>query len=119
MSKLSNKKFEPSRKLGSEALEEIAGVFRVMADPVRLALLQELKGGENTVGELSDTLQTGQPSVSKHLGILAGANLVERRKEGVKVFYSLKGEIVFPLCRLVCEKLSEDQQNRGMVDFSI
>lgn len=119
MSKLSNQISGNPGKLGAEALESIAEIFKTLADPGRLALLQELKGGEKTVGELVEGLRMGQPSVSKHLKTLADADVVARRKEGVKVFYSLKGELVFPLCRLVCAKLSEDQEKRGMVDFSI
>ncbi len=119
MNALSNDNLKPSGKLGKEALEGISEMLRMLAEPARLALLQELKDGEKTVGELAAELEIGQPSVSKHLGILAGANLVTRRKEGVKVHYSLHGTFVFPLCQLVCEKLSADQKNRAMIDFSI
>ena len=119
MSKLSNEILNQSTKLGPRALENIAEIFKTLADPVRLALLQELKESEKTVGELVEGTKIGQPSVSKHLKILADAEVVARRKEGVKVFYSLAGDLVFPLCRLVCAKLSEDQEKREMVDFSI
>ena len=119
MSALSNENLKPSGKLGKEALVSISEMLKMLAEPARLALLQELKDGEKTVGELATKLKIGQPSVSKHLGILAGANLVTRRREGVKVYYSLQGEFIFPLCRLVCDKLSSDQQSRAMIDFSI
>lgn len=119
MSKLSNQILKNSGKLGPAALESIAEIFKTLADPGRLALLQELKEGEKTVGELVEGMKLGQPSVSKHLKTLADAGVVARRKEGVKVFYSLKGELVFPLCQLVCAKLSEDQENRANVNFSI
>jgi len=119
MSALSKENLKQSGKLGKEALDGISEMLKMLAEPARLALLQELKDGEKTVGELAIELEIGQPSVSKHLGILAGANLVTRRKEGVKVYYSIQGEFVFPLCRLVCDKLAADQQNRAMIDFSI
>ena len=88
-------------------------------DAGRLALLQELKTGEKTVTELVDGMGMAQPSVSKHLKVLADSNLVRRRKEGVKVFYSLKGDLFCPLCRLVCEKLAMEQEQREIVDYSI
>ncbi len=119
MSDLSNQISENPGKLGPEALEGIAEIFRTLADRGRLALLQELRNGEKTVGELVEGMRISQPSVSKHLKILADADLVARRKEGVKVFYSLKGELVFPLCKLVCTKLSEDQERRETINFSI
>jgi len=119
MSKLSNEIFKNPVKLGPPVLENIAEIFKTLADPVRLALLQELKEGEKTVGELVKGTKISQPSLSKHLKILADAEVVVRRKEGVKVYYSLAGDLVFSLCRLVCGKLAEDQEKREMVDFSI
>ncbi|MDP4623562.1 MAG: metalloregulator ArsR/SmtB family transcription factor [Akkermansiaceae bacterium] len=119
MSDLSNVNLAKGSKLGVAALESVAEIFKVLADPGRLALLQELKAGEKTVTELVEGMQMAQPSVSKHLKVLADADLVCRRKDGVKVYYSMKGELVFPLCRLVCEKLSQEQQQRVMVDYSI
>lgn len=119
MSDKSNEIAGNPKKLGPAALHGIAEIFRVLADPGRLSLLQELKDGEKTVSELATGIHVGQPSVSKHLKVLADAGLLSRRKEGVKVFYSLKGELVFPLCQLVCEKLADDQENREIVDFSI
>lgn len=119
MSDLSNENLGKGSKLGVAALESVAEIFRVLADPGRLALLQELKGGEKTVTELVEDMEMAQPSVSKHLKVLADADLVHRRKDGVKVYYSLKGELVSPLCRLVCEKLSQEQERRVMVDYSI
>jgi len=119
MSEFPNEILNQSTKLGPQALENVAEIFKTLADPVRLSLLQELKEGEMTVGELVEGTKISQPSVSKHLKILADAEVVVRRKEGVKVFYSLAGDLFFSLCRLVCGKLAEDQVKREMVDFSI
>ncbi len=116
---MSNENFENKAKLGDPALASIAEIFKVLAEPGRLALLQELKFGEKTVTDLVAILGMAQPSVSKHMKVLADADLVGRRKEGVKVFYALKGELMTPLCRLVCEKLVKDQEQREMVDYSI
>ena len=110
---------EKNSKFSAPALEAIADVFKVLADQGRLTLLQELKTGEKTVTELVEGMGMAQPSVSKHLKVLADANLVRRRKEGVKVFYSLKGELFCPLCQLVCEKLAQEQEQRETVDYSI
>ncbi len=49
-------------------------------------LLQELKEGEQMVGELVELTGMGQASVSKHLKTMFDAGLLSRRKEGVKVF---------------------------------
>jgi ArsR family transcriptional regulator len=106
-------------KLSAEALEMVAETFRALSDAGRLALLQELKEGERMVGELVESTGMGQASVSKHLKTMFDAGLLSRRKEGVKVFYGVKDELVFALCKLVCGKLDEDQRGRGEIDFSI
>lgn len=105
--------------MGAEALEKVAETFRVLGEGGRLLLLQELKSGEKTVGELVEASGQGQASVSKHLKLMFDAGLLSRRKEGVKVFYSLKDEMVFSLCHLVCGKLEADQSSREEIDYSI
>ena len=116
---MSNENSENSAKVGTPALEGIAEIFKVLADPRRLALLQELKFGKKTVIDMVESLGMVQPSVSKHLKVLADADLVGRRKDGVKVFYILKGELMTPLCCLVCEKLMKDKEQEELVDYSI
>ena len=119
MSRKSTKISEKNAKLSAEALELVAETFRALGDCGRLALLQELKNGECMVGELVESTGMGQASVSKHLKMMFDAGLLSRRKEGVKVFYGVKDELVFALCRLVCGKLDEDQRGRGAIDFMI
>ncbi|MBK1830994.1 winged helix-turn-helix transcriptional regulator [Verrucomicrobiaceae bacterium R5-34] len=113
------KKKKQQGKLGEEALEAMAATFRVLSEPGRLALIQEVKEGERTVGDLVDETGLAQASVSKHLKILFDAGLLNRRKEGVKVYYSVKGDFVYSLCRMVCQKLDEEQRGRGEIDFVI
>ena len=88
-------------------------------EPGRLALLQELKEQERTVGELVELTHLAQAGVSKHLKALHEGGLLGRRKEGVKVFYFLEGDFVFSLCRMVCERLDEEQKGRNAIDFVI
>ena len=91
----------------SEPLAElIAKRFRVLAEPARIRLLDRLRSGEASVQELTDSLGTTQQNVSKHLGILAGAGIVERRKEGNLSLYRIADESVFDLCDQVCGSLA-------------
>ncbi|MGJ8725494.1 MAG: ArsR/SmtB family transcription factor [Roseibacillus sp.] len=108
-----------SVKLSDEALEALAQTFRLLADEVRLSLLQELKEGERMVGELVEVTGHGQASVSKHLKALYEGGLLERRKDGVKVYYGVKGEFVFSLCKMVCQRLDDEQKERGQIEFMI
>jgi ArsR family transcriptional regulator len=64
-------------------------IFRALADPTRLRMLQLLRSMELSVGELAQVLGQSQPRVSRHVKILADAGLAERRKEGSWVFVAL------------------------------
>jgi DNA-binding transcriptional ArsR family regulator len=82
--------------------ELVARRFRVLAEPMRIRLLDRLRDGEATVGELADALDTSQQNVSKHLTVLAEAGMLGRRKEGNRVHYRIVDESVFALCEQVC-----------------
>jgi ArsR family transcriptional regulator len=86
----------------------VAARFRMLAEPMRLRLLNELRGGERSVSELVEAAETGQANVSKHLGLLADAGMVGRRKEGLNVYYSITDESLFELCDLVCSRLQQE-----------
>jgi DNA-binding transcriptional ArsR family regulator len=83
-------------------IELIAQRFRVLAEPMRLKLLDHLRDGDATVGELQEALGASQQNVSKHLAILHGAGMVERAKVGNQVHYSIRDPGVFDLCEHVC-----------------
>jgi DNA-binding transcriptional ArsR family regulator len=88
-------------------IDVIAERFRVIGEPMRIKLLDRLRGGEASVGELSESLGAGQQNVSRHLGVLHAAGIVSRRKDGTRVLYSIADESVFQLCETVCGSLHE------------
>ena len=86
-----------------EALVElIAQRFRVLGEPMRIKLLDRLRDGEATVGELQEALAASQQNVSKHLGVLLHAGMVSRTKRGTSAGYAIADEQVFELCEQVC-----------------
>ena len=88
--------------LSDPLIELIAARFRVLAEPMRIRILDQLRGGEATVSELQEALGASQQNVSKHLGILHGAAMVTRTKDGNHVRYAIADEGVFELCEQVC-----------------
>lgn len=64
-------------------------IFRALADPTRLRIIALLRQMELSVGELAQVLGQSQPRVSRHVKILADADLCERRREGSWVFLGL------------------------------
>ena len=101
--------------LTPEMIELVAERFRALAEPARLHIMQALRGGERTVGDLVDATGLGTANVSKHLQLLHGAGFVTRRKEGLYVYYGLAGEDVFRLCDIMCGRLAAESEARRRV----
>lgn len=95
-------------RLDSDQLERVAHLFKAFAEPTRLAILQELKGGPRTVGEVVAAIGTSQANVSKQLRILREAGVVKHEKQGTSVLCSIADPVVFELCELVCDKINRD-----------
>lgn len=101
-----------AREFSDEALELVAHRFKVLAEPMRLRLLNELREGERSVSELVERMGAGQANVSKHLGVLFRHGLVARRKEALNVYYRVADPAIFKLCALVCDSLEADLEAR-------
>jgi DNA-binding transcriptional ArsR family regulator len=98
---------EMPRPLPAPLIEVIAERFRVIGEPMRIRLLDALRDGEATVGELTARLGASQQNVSKHLGVLHQAGIVSREKQGTSVLYSIADDSVFDLCEQVCGGLRQ------------
>ena len=107
-SPISKKKSGAVKALPPGALELVAARFRMLAEPMRLRLLNELRGGEKTVTELVEATGAGQANVSKHLALLAQAGMVSRRKDGLNVNYFITDQSLFELCDLVCGRIQQE-----------
>jgi DNA-binding transcriptional ArsR family regulator len=68
--------------------------FFALADPTRRAILARLAQGDETVMELAEPFEMSQPAISKHLKVLEGAGLIDRRVEGNRRPCRLRTETV-------------------------
>jgi len=66
--------------------------FNALADPTRRAVLDLLRTGSRPAGEIARAFSVSRPAISKHLGILRRAHLVEERKQGRHRFYQINPE---------------------------
>lgn len=66
--------------------------FAALADPTRLAIVSRLSRGEATMGELATPHRITLPAMTKHVGVLVDAGMVQRRKVGRTVVCSLRPE---------------------------
>ena len=67
-----------------------ARIIKALAHPTRLFIVDELSRGERCVCELKDMIGVEMPTVSRHLGVLKGAGILEDEKRGLQVFYRLR-----------------------------
>lgn len=74
-----------------------AEFFKTLAHPARLAILDHLRNGEKSVNELQALLEADQTTVSQQLARLRNGNLVDTRKEGTSVYYSVRDPMIFEL----------------------
>jgi DNA-binding transcriptional ArsR family regulator len=91
--------------LSEEQLEQVALRFRLLGEPMRLRILQAVCHKPRTVNEVVKAVGATQANVSKHLALLAGADILARRKEGQSVYYGMKDQLAMKLCALVHKHL--------------
>jgi ArsR family transcriptional regulator len=76
--------------LDPDAARDLAGIFKALADPTRVAIVNRLAAGEACcVCDLTDAFELGQPTVSHHLRILRDAGLVSSERRGTFAYYVL------------------------------
>ena len=74
-----------------------ADFFKALGHPLRLALLNQLRHGEQSVQELQMALDADQSTVSQHLAVLRNKEIVDLRKDGTSAFYSVHDPLIFQL----------------------
>jgi ArsR family transcriptional regulator len=72
-------------------------ILKALADPTRIRILEVLAEGERCACEIPGKVKKSQPNVSLHLKILRDAGILNSRKEGNKIFYSVAGQSVVRL----------------------
>ena len=74
---------------GREFFKRQAKVLRALANESRLLIIDRLRRGECTVGELTELVGSDQSTVSKHLAVLSSHGIVDDRRAGTNVYYKL------------------------------
>ena len=78
-------------------------IFKALADPTRLKILECIKDEEKCICEVIPYTGKSQPNVSLHLKVLKQAGLVNERKDGTKIMLSIADKNVFKLIDLAEE----------------
>jgi DNA-binding transcriptional ArsR family regulator len=68
---------------------EVNELFKALSDPTRRSILEKLNEKDLTAGEIAEYFNISKPSISHHLSILKNAGVIEVRRDGQKLIYSL------------------------------
>lgn len=84
-----------------KAAGEVVGASKVLANEDRLRMLGQLSHGEMSVGDLEEALAIRQPTLSQQLGVLRSEGIVNARREGRRIFYSVADPNVKQILRIL------------------
>ena len=94
-----------------------AEFFRTLGHPVRVRILELLRDGERTVGDLQNELQMDSSGTSQHLGVLRKHGILEGRPVGTSVYYTVRDPRIFQLLevskQILTSSLTESQAVLG------
>ena len=106
-----------SRAEAVEFYELHARVCKAIADAKRLLIINELRDGPRSVGELADALGIPQANASQHLAILRDRGIVTARRTGSTIHYSLTSSKVVEAIDLLYEFMTE-RQDAGAIPLA-
>ena len=91
---------------GSDVVFRMKAEFlRSLAHPARLAIIEYLKKGEASVGQIVKELDMEQSGLSKHLAILRQAGILTSRQSKANVYYAIKDKDIYVVLRPIAEIL--------------
>ena len=87
-----------------------AEIFKALAHPTRLNILESLRGGERCVCEIIEEVNIEQSNVSQHLAVLKKLEILSSRKDGLRVIYKVKHNEVFQVLNLLDSLISSQME---------
>ncbi len=95
-----------------------ADVCRVLGSASRIRIIEALREGERSVGELSETLGLRQANVSQHLAVMRSKGVLKTRKVGTSIYYSVSNPKIVQACDLMRQVLLEQlKENEKLVSL--
>jgi DNA-binding transcriptional ArsR family regulator len=92
----------------AEINELHARVCKALADPSRLLIINELRDGPRSVGEIAESLEISQPNVSRHLALLRDRGIVTTQRAGSSIFYELTSSKIVRALDLLREFMAQE-----------
>ena len=95
--------------------EKQAEIAKAIAHPLRIAVVNFLKDGEQCVCDIAEHIGSERSNVSRHLSVMLNAGLLEYRKEGLKVIYRLKTPCILDFFSCVSRVLKQQVQDNKLL----
>lgn len=89
-------------------------LLKALGNPDRLLLLCQLVHGEMNVGELEQRLEIVQPTLSQQLGVLRREGLVDTRRDGRQIYYSISSQEALAIIETLYKLFGADQEQCSM-----
>ncbi len=93
----------------------MAQVIAAAGHEIRLAILDYLRDGEQCVCDIAEHVEANRSNVSRHLSVMRNAGLVEQRKAGLKMMYSLRTPCILNIMQCVTGVLQERAQEANEI----
>ena len=93
--------------LSIENLDKLAECLKVLTHPLRIRILEELKGRSVCVSELCQRTGASQSNISQHLTLLRYQGWIKKRRERVYNYYSLSNKNISSALEEICEIISQ------------
>jgi DNA-binding transcriptional ArsR family regulator len=91
--------------------EKQAEVAKAIAHPLRIAIIDFLKDGEQCVCDIAEHIGSERSNVSRHLAVMVNAGVLDYRKEGLKVIYKLKTPCILEFFSCVSRVLKQQARD--------
>ena len=95
-----------------EVYELKAEVLKALAHPIRLAVADFLRDGEQCVCDIAEHVGAERSNVSRHLSLMVNAGVLESRKDGLRVLYSLRTPCVLSFLSCATDVVREQLEQR-------
>ena len=86
----------------------LQNTLKALADPIRREILNLLKGGKMSAGEITDHFPVTAASISRHLSVLKDADLIRDKREGKFIIYELNASVLEEILLFVTELKGEN-----------
>lgn len=93
-------------------LHQLNMQFKALSDKTRRRILELLKEGDLTAGEIAERFEMTKPSITHHLNILYQADLVDRERQGQYIYYTLNTSVLQDVMSWLLDFFGDSEENK-------